>query len=250
MLRSTGKPPPDHCGLRCKNGETCPTGTSCQMPVGICAFPYPMSEPEQDGDGFETFRLAPSPPPEPEPHQIVGQGEFRYVYEETKLQMPPGANPPYSHGVELDDDANLYLTYFDSADSGRCLLKWSPADGYTKYEVIGHGSEMCQSGDHSNGPHGLRISKEASGTYFYHANNNQALFKTTLEGKVLWSVYGNSSHRVTKSQPHGCVHGTYCPTWFGMQPDSDYVYMADGCAPLPSRPLLVHRARVAGFRAG
>ena len=62
---STGKPPPDHCGLRCKNGETCPTGTSCQMPVGICAFPYPMSEPEEEEDGMETtFHVAPAPEPE------------------------------------------------------------------------------------------------------------------------------------------------------------------------------------------
>ena len=43
---STGKPPPDYCGLRCKNGETCPSGTTCEMPTGICAFPYPMGEPE------------------------------------------------------------------------------------------------------------------------------------------------------------------------------------------------------------
>ena len=43
---STGKPPPDYCGLRCKNGETCPTGTTCEMPTGICAFPYPQGEPE------------------------------------------------------------------------------------------------------------------------------------------------------------------------------------------------------------
>ena len=61
---STGKPPPDHCGLRCKNHETCPTGTTCQMPVGICAFPYPMSEPEEEEDGMETFRIAPAPEPE------------------------------------------------------------------------------------------------------------------------------------------------------------------------------------------
>ena len=36
------------------------------MPVGICAFPYPMSEPEQDDD-FATFEaVAPAPAPEAE----------------------------------------------------------------------------------------------------------------------------------------------------------------------------------------
>eukprot|EP01043_Picozoa_sp_COSAG02_P013319 COSAG02_NODE_530_length_20697_cov_20.103457_18_plen_186_part_00 len=54
---STGKPPPDYCGLRCKNGETCPTGTSCEMPTGICAYPYPMGEPETDDDNLVEFQL-------------------------------------------------------------------------------------------------------------------------------------------------------------------------------------------------
>ena len=36
------------------------------MPVGICAFPYPMSEPEEEeeDDGMETFHIAPAPEPE------------------------------------------------------------------------------------------------------------------------------------------------------------------------------------------
>ena len=62
---STGKPPPDYCGLRCKNGETCPTGTSCEMPTGICAYPYPMGEPEED-DGLVTAFLAIEPVNEPD----------------------------------------------------------------------------------------------------------------------------------------------------------------------------------------
>ena len=105
---------------------------------------------------------------------IVGQAPWRYKYEPLKLQMPSNSNPPYSHGLELDADANLYLTYYDKGDPMRCLLKWSPADGYEKYTVVGHGSEMCQIGNANTGPHGLRISKEPNGTeVFYMANNNQ-----------------------------------------------------------------------------
>ena len=34
------------------------------MPVGICAFPYPMSEPDQQDDDFTTFEaVAPAPAP-------------------------------------------------------------------------------------------------------------------------------------------------------------------------------------------
>ena len=41
---STGKPPPDYCGLRCKNGEKCPTGTTREMPTGICATAKAMKK--------------------------------------------------------------------------------------------------------------------------------------------------------------------------------------------------------------
>ena len=165
------------------------------MPTGICAYPYPMGEPEDDDDlearaldeQLTTAYSALEPQPEAAP-LISGQSPWRYQYVPTKLQMPADSNPPYSHGLEVDEDSNIYLTYFDSADSGRCLLRWSPKDNYETFEVLGHGSEMCASGDHSNGPHGLRIAKEANGTFFYHANNNAALFKTTLEGELLWSV--------------------------------------------------------------
>lgn len=171
---------------------------------------------------------------------IGGTGDWKYQYMPLKLQMPVNSSPPYSHGLERDDEDNLYLTYFDSADPDRCLLRWSPSDGYTNYTVLGHGSELCKSGDSSNGPHGLRIAREASGTYFYHANNNQALFKTDLLGNVLWSVYGPTKNGTKLAageepplnsrtgKPHTCVHGSYCPTWFGAQPNSNYIYMADG----------------------
>ena len=41
---------------------------------------------------------------------IVGQKPWQYKFEPLKLQMPPNSDPPYSHGLEIDDDANLYLT--------------------------------------------------------------------------------------------------------------------------------------------
>lgn len=115
-----------------------------------------------------------APALDPNDLPIVGQAPWRYKYEALKLQMPANSNPPYSHGLEIDADANLYLTYYDKGDPARCLLKWSPVDGYEKFTVVGHGSEMCQIGNANTGPHGLRISKEPNGTeVFYMANNNQ-----------------------------------------------------------------------------
>lgn len=157
---------------------------------------------------------------------IGGQGAYQYVYNETQLQMPtnPAANPPYSHGLEVDGDQNIYLTYYDSADPTRCLVRWSPKDGYVTPEVVGKGTEICSHGNPSTGPHGLRIAVEDGKPYFYHANNNQALFKTTLDGKLVWQQLETP----TGTPAQKCQFGKYCPTWFGQQPGSEFVYMADG----------------------
>ena len=38
--------------------------------------------------------------------------------------MPANSNPPYSHGLEVDDDANLYLTYYDKVNktTHHCMI--------------------------------------------------------------------------------------------------------------------------------
>ena len=94
---------------------------------------------------------------------------------------------------------------------------------------------MCQIGNMHTGPHGLRIAKEPNGTsVFYMANNNAALFKTTLDGDVIWSVYNRPTTDPAgekKTNATKCAFGApngYCPTWFEHQPDSDYLYMTDG----------------------
>eukprot|EP01043_Picozoa_sp_COSAG02_P018807 COSAG02_NODE_889_length_16164_cov_6.498350_5_plen_55_part_00 len=46
---------------------------------------------------------------------------------------------------------------------------------------------------------------------------------------MLWSVYNpTSTNPGPKTNSTKCVHGKYCPTWFGAQPGSEYVYMTDG----------------------
>ena len=66
------------------------------------------------------------------------------------------------------------------------------------------------------------------------ANNNQALFKTTLEGEVLWSVYNRPNTDASKTKKNSTTHckfgapNGYCPTWFEHQPGSQYLYMSDG----------------------
>ena len=222
--------------------------TLMSLPMLVAVLPACTSAPVyHDGDAahaadhlaeglpLPSGSLRDAPALDPNDLPIVGQAPWRYKYEPLKLQMPANSNPPYSHGLEVDADANLYLTYYDKGDPMRCLLKWSPADGYEKFTVVGHGSEMCQIGNGNTGPHGLRISKDTSGKeVFYMANNNQALFKTTLEGEVLWSVYNRPTEDVSKQKKNNATHCAfgaptgYCPTWFEHQPGSEYLYMTDG----------------------
>merc|ERR1719240_2602466 len=94
---------------------------------------------------------------------------------------------------------------------------------------------MCQGGTGSvatDSVHGIRrvvepcqknVSEQCE--YLYHANNNQGLFKTDLDGKVIWAKYGepgNETDHVMKPS------SSFTPTWFDKQPGSDYLYLADG----------------------
>ena len=52
--------------------------------------------------------------------------------------------------------------------------------------MTGGNSTLC-----SGTPHGLKIKTEDGTPYLYHANNNQKLTKTTLDGTIVWQRNGN-----------------------------------------------------------
>ena len=52
---ATGKPPPTYCGLTCTSTGDCPAGTTCELPTGICAYPYPESELEDEEEMTEMY---------------------------------------------------------------------------------------------------------------------------------------------------------------------------------------------------
>lgn len=143
---------------------------------------------------------------------IGGQGQFRFEYVPEKLVMPAGTSVGDSHGWAVDADNNIYLTYNPAAGDTNCLVRWAP-DG-TQGQVFGPGASVC-----AGTPHGLRLHKEGSNTYLYHANNGQSLVKTTLDGTIVWAKHGPPSND-TK-------YAHYAPTWFATPP-GNFVYMADG----------------------
>lgn len=68
-------------------------------------------------------------------------------------------------------------------------------------------------------PHGLKLTNEGGKMYLYHANNDQKLTKTTLDGTIVWQVNGNFGQDPSVA---------YRPTWFATPAGSKYVYLCDG----------------------
>jgi len=144
---------------------------------------------------------------------IGGWGDYRYQYMPEKMVAPAGASLTNCHGLVTDAAKNIYLTYENDGKDLNCLIRWKP-DGTGGEFMTGGNTTLC-----SGTPHGLKISTEDGVEYLYHANNNQKLTKTTLDGTIIWQRNGNFGQ--DPSLP-------YRPTWFAVPPDSKFIYLCDG----------------------
>ena len=114
---------------------------------------------------------------------VGGHGRFRYQYDPDMLLPPPAASIINCHGFALDEAENIYLTYESNKSSDRnCLIRWSP-DGRGEGKFVAEESGALCLGT----PHGLTIAMEDN-EYLYHANNDQRLTKTFLNGTIVWQV--------------------------------------------------------------
>ena len=175
----------------------------------------------------------------PKEHRIVGRtavapivggsGKFRYQYMPQLLQKPAGAAFTNCHGLSVDKDENIILTYQnDGKTDTHCLATWNP-DG-TGGTLSGDPT-LC-----SGTPHGLKITTEGDEQFLYHANNAQKLAKTTLNGSVVWlkdGLFGQNETCGPDMCPNNscsCKNGQapYIPTWFATPPNSKYMYLCDG----------------------
>ena len=122
----------------------------------------------------------------------------------------------FSFGLLVCDSCRIYFTYepLRVTDATRVLVRFSK-DG-TGGELLGDDNTLAW-----GVPHGLRISYEDDGAFFYHANNGHVVHKTDLEGKVLWSNNVTDAWMGTPFWP--CL-----PTDAIVPPGSDVVYVADG----------------------
>lgn len=105
----------------------------------------------------------------------------------------------------LDKDNNIILTYQNQGKTDpHCLIRWNP-DG-TGGEFGNETAGLC-----GGTPHGLKILTEGDEQFLYHANNQQKLAKTTLDGELVWIAEGNFGEL-------GCLRACTCVRAWVMSP--------------------------------
>jgi len=146
---------------------------------------------------------------------IGGQGDFVFQFEPSRLALPAGTSLNNAHGLVVDPvTSEIILTYEPNHDEdSHCMIRFKP-DGMGGV-TIGDANALC-----AGTPHGLRLAQEGSDLFLYHANNDAALHKTTIDGKLVWSISGPPT-----ANPDFLPNK---PTWFAAPPGSKYVYMSDG----------------------
>ena len=153
---------------------------------------------------------------------VGGWNDWQYVFRPDMLPLPEKANVEHAHGIVIDGEGTIVITYKDALDDSQCLLRWD-GDYKSTAKFIGPGRELCV-----GVPHGLRSSIEEGSMVLYHANNEQSLHKTTMDGDIIWSVLGKPKDNMTEK---------FSPTWFAAIPayddgdniiSSDLLYLADG----------------------
>ena len=63
---------------------------------------------------------------------IGGNGKYQYQYMPDLLQFPAEAGVTNCHGLVVDEDENIILTYQNDGVDPHCLIKWNP-DGTHVY---------------------------------------------------------------------------------------------------------------------
>ena len=150
---------------------------------------------------------------------IGGWGAFRYQYMPDLLTPPAGAHMVNCHGLVIDNSSRIYLTYQnDGKTDANCLIRWNP-DGTGGEFLSGGNTTLC-----AGTPHGLKITTELASSgapeqFLYHANNNQKLTKTRLDGTIVWQRNGNFGQDPNVK---------YTPTWFAVPPRGKFIYLCDG----------------------
>lgn len=167
-------------------------------------------------------------PKEPSPPIILGQAPWRYQYMPELLTLPAEVNMANGHGLARDSNGNIYFTYESATVTAatRVLVKFPPS-GMGPGQLLGPDNELAY-----GTPHGLRLSVESDGNeYLYHANNDMKIFKTYLNGTVIWRNNNAIPQQYSPYHPTDALSGTPpgqgATVFVGDGYGSSYVHLLD-----------------------
>ena len=125
---------------------------------------------------------------------VGGWSNWTYWFE--PMALPNDCSVEHAHGISIDNFNNIVVTYKDAKDSSKCLLQWKAGEYNKPPNYLGPGKALCQ-----GVPHGLTTILQQDDDdddmnhtrVLYHANNEQALHKTSMNGSIIWSTLGASN---------------------------------------------------------
>jgi hypothetical protein len=143
---------------------------------------------------------------------ILGEGQYRYECQHDWGRLPDNIQYGLTHGVAVDRAGNVYVLHTSR--------KTSPVkDTVVVFDRDGN-FVRSWGAEYFGTAHGFDLIEEEGREVFYITDMARGLFKTTLDGKVIWHVARPPFYDARKELK-------YTPTNVAVAPSGD-VYFADG----------------------
>lgn len=142
---------------------------------------------------------------------IVGEGSYRYRFNDRWAKLPPQIKWGLTHGVAVDRRGFVHVFHTSRADSPSkdCVVVFDAAGNF----VRSWGEQFF------GGAHGFDLVVEDGREILYLTDLQKGLFKMTLDGRLLWHVEKPDWYRGKDLK--------YRPSNVAVAPDGD-VYLSDG----------------------
>src|SRR5689334_21817144 len=146
------------------------------------------------------------------PPIILGQGRYRYECQHDWGRLPETIQYGLTHGVAVDRAGNVYVLHTSRSTSPvkDTVVVFDPDGNFLR----SWGAEYFKTA------HGFDLIEEDGREVFYITDMARGLFKTTLDGRVIWHVARPPFYDAHKELK-------YTPTNVAVAPNGD-VYFADG----------------------
>ncbi len=143
---------------------------------------------------------------------VIGEGRHRYRFNDRWARLPAHLQWGLTHGVAVDRERNVHVFHTSRKESASkdCVVVFDARGNFLR----SWGEQFF------GGAHGFDLVVEDGREVLYITDLQKGLFKTTLDGKVLWHVEKPEWY---KTHPEA----KYRPSNVAVAPGGD-VYFADG----------------------